>query len=152
MEQEKFENFWKDKVDYLLIQRFTNPFMENPIYDKEGKLIHDKVEEEYRFEDSEPLGECYQPFQRLYITNNGDVHPCCSAYGLRITLGNIYRDSITNIWKNSRSQGLRNTVNAESSKQPNACRLCREASAAKHNVVEQSVQLQQSSDELQTPV
>lgn len=122
-EEEGFLKFWSDKVDYILIQRFTNPFL--------GHERFEETEEAFRLEDSEPLGDCQQPFQRLYITNNGDVHPCCSGYGLRMTVGNIFEESVADIWKGKRMEAIRRTVNANPDKQPESCRLCRQASAMK---------------------
>jgi len=124
-EQQKFEEYWKDKVDYILVQRFTNPFLGNDNFQS--------VEDEYRHEDSDPLQECYQPFQRLYITNNGDVHPCCSAYGMKMMLGNINDSTIKEIWDGPAAAHIRSTVNAEEGMQPEACIMCRQASAMKNS-------------------
>lgn len=116
-EQDEFINFWKDKVDYLLIQKFTNPFAGNSRYNE--------IEKKYRLEDAVPVVDCFQPSQRLSITNSGNVYPCCSGYGLKMIVGNIYKDTISNIWNNSCMENLRQNINADPSKQPENCRLCR---------------------------
>ena len=117
LEEKNFIGFWNEKVDQVIIQNFSNGLLE-----MEG---YEKIEEEYRLEHSEPMEVCYQPFQRLLIVNNGDVYPCCSDYGQRILVGNIYQNTVKEIWNKKEMKLLRETVNGEQAKQFRACYLCR---------------------------
>lgn len=116
-EQEEFVNFWQDRVDAVMIQNFSNPYLDKPRYQE--------LENQYRIDFSEPMQECMQPFQRLFVGSTGDVYPCCSDYGQRLVMGNIYESTIKEIWRNNNMTLLRETVNAEHEAQPKACQLCR---------------------------
>lgn len=116
-EEERFVDFWKGKTDSVMIQNFSNPYLEQSGYKE--------LEEQYRIDFSEPMEECLQPFQRLFIGSTGNVYPCCSDYGQKMVMGNIYENSIKEIWSGKRMASLKETVNAEHEQQPKACQLCR---------------------------
>ena len=118
LELKDFISFWKDKVDYFMIQSFCNPFVDNKEFNK--------IEDEYRFENI-PFVICTEPFQRLTITCDGNVLPCCSYYGLDLIMGNIYKDSLYNIWNGKKIKELRLKVNSSKSQQPQACKKCRDS-------------------------
>ena len=59
------------------------------------------------------------------ITCDGNVMPCCSGYGLELVVGNIYQDSISNIWNGKKMKEFRLAVNAKTEEQPEPCRKCR---------------------------
>ena len=117
MEQDAFIRFWEDKVDYVIIQKFSNPFV--------GTERFHQIEAEHQFEYVEPMAICYQPFQRLFISCNGDVFPCCSDYGQRFIVGNIYENSVSEIWKKPNMISIRENVNGSDDGQPAFCRQCR---------------------------
>jgi len=133
-EQKQFEEYWKDKVDYVFIQRFHNSFLGNRDIEGSDKIKNVQLDyrmtseqmSKYGVKQSPQFFDCYQPFQRLYISNNGDVHPCCASYGMRLVLGNIYKNSLLEIWNNKETQSFRKIINDED-KQPEICRLCRKA-------------------------
>lgn len=116
-ELDSFIAFWKDKIDYFAFQSFSNPFIGMPQYHV--------LEKQYRLEDN-PFRVCSESYQRLSITCDGNVFPCCSNYGLNLPIGNIYRDSIYDIWHSKVLRDLRRDINL-SEKQPLACRDCRKS-------------------------
>jgi radical SAM protein with 4Fe4S-binding SPASM domain len=118
MELEDFILFWQDRADFLAIQNFTHPFV--------GEQHSNKIKEEKLFENN-IFSPCLEPYRRLMITCDGNVLPCCSYYAVNLALGNIYKDSIYNIWNSSKMQELRLKINGSKEKQPEACRKCRVA-------------------------
>lgn len=42
---------------------------------------------------------CEAGYLRLWINSDGDISPC--AYMLDLSIGNVYRDSISDVWRNS---------------------------------------------------
>ncbi len=96
-EIDEFVGFWKNKADYVSLQRY-----------KPHELT-----EERSFNQMGPGNKkemqgirCSQPFERVYIRGNGDVHACCSiVYGPKI--GNILNNNIYNIWNCKKMKELR---------------------------------------------
>lgn len=120
-EIEMFNNLWKDKVDEVSTSLFYNPFVGSPDFDK--------IEKEYRIE-SRPPESCYQPFQRLFVFNNGNVAPCCSMSGGNLVVGNVYNNSIRDIWNGEKIRRIREMV-IMGDKLPNACKNCNTSHAGK---------------------
>ena len=52
---------------------------------------------------------CYEPWQTIFVTYNGDVRPCC-AFGE--SFGNLLETDIDDIWNNTKYKLLRKTVNS----------------------------------------
>jgi len=112
-EIEEFIRLWEPIVDYVSIQRYKP---------------HEFTKERLQLA---PSGKkdvtaqliCSQPFERLYIRGNGDVHACCSVvYGP--VAGNISRSSIQDIWNGSKMNALRRALeNGNLDKIP-VCRNC----------------------------
>ncbi|MFC1577315.1 radical SAM/SPASM domain-containing protein [Candidatus Omnitrophota bacterium] len=92
-ELDDFKAFWKDKVDYVVIQQLVNI---NP--DKTSKAERRRIARRFR---------CPQPFQRVEIRADGLVIPCCSGFGEKMPLGNVFKDSIKNMWKSYQEEHLR---------------------------------------------
>ncbi len=116
MELEDFVSYWRNKIDFFTVQTFFNPFV--------GKDNYEKIESEYRLKDTS-FSVCAEPYQRLMITCDGNVLPCCSNYGLGLVVGNIYQDSVYNIWNSKKMKELRSKINGSKEVQPEACRKCR---------------------------
>jgi radical SAM protein with 4Fe4S-binding SPASM domain len=120
-ELEDFIKFWQDKADVVGIQSLIN-FHKNTKYSERFKKnFYFEIENEGNA--VRPL--CSQPFQRLMIRSNGDLTPCCRFLGLNLVFGNIYTDSIHEVF-NSRAmktfRGNLNTINCADS-----CKKCFEA-------------------------
>jgi len=95
-EIQDFIAFWKPHVEYVSIQRYKpHEFTLERERDKMG--AGEQVIENVK---------CSQPFERLYIRGNGDVHACCSmVYGPRV--GSIFESSISDIWNSDKMKLLR---------------------------------------------
>ena len=114
-EVDAFVNYWTDKVDYVTTQELFNPF--------DGEKSSE-FENSYRA-DSTVLDKCYLPYQRAFVRNNGDILPCCSIFGIEIPVGNIYKNSIYEIWNSKDMAELRINVNGPADAIPLACNKCR---------------------------
>ncbi|MFV2072405.1 MAG: radical SAM/SPASM domain-containing protein [Thermoanaerobaculales bacterium] len=50
---------------------------------------------------------CLQPFHTAVINFNGDLYPCCNVFGPEYALGNLHRQSLEQIWNNSKTVACR---------------------------------------------
>jgi radical SAM protein with 4Fe4S-binding SPASM domain len=74
-----------------------------------------------------PWSRCYRPSTLMYITANGNVLPCCispfsSVDYASITLGNVFKDTLAEIWSGSRYRNFRKQHQSETP--PKCCRGC----------------------------
>ncbi|MFA4941304.1 MAG: radical SAM protein [Patescibacteria group bacterium] len=98
-ETEQFINKWKDKVDYIDFQRYMDlGHVDNlkKLDDNEKEVIKNSF--------------CSQPFYSLNIWANGDVSPCCTFYGKKLLLGNVYKDKLEDIWRGEKIKKLREEI------------------------------------------
>ena len=100
-ELEEFINIWSEKVDFIAVQNFIPP-----------ELAHDysqfiPTNSEY-VQDILSGFNCQQPWQRVYVRNNGEVCPCCTFFNEELSLGNIAEHSIHELWKSDKMRFLRN--------------------------------------------
>ncbi len=90
---------WRGKADFFSVQEMI-------YYDQADITAEDRV----------PVSEvpagftCAQPWQRLIVRSNGDVYPCCSAYGARLALGNVRESSLSELWHGQRMTVLREAL------------------------------------------
>jgi radical SAM protein with 4Fe4S-binding SPASM domain len=63
---------------------------------------------------------CYEPWQTLYVTWDGNVRPCCV---IEESFGNLMNETLVEIWNGKKYQTLRNSVNT---RRPvfESCRHC----------------------------
>jgi len=97
----QFLDFWKDKVDFYSTSYFCNPFVE--------KYNYEEVEKKYRLDNNYKF-QCKEPYTRLLIQNNGNVCPCCSFFAGEIVVGNIYKNTIYEIWNSDYMKSIRDKV------------------------------------------
>ena len=71
-----------------------------------------------------PAGRCAQPNKRLLVRHNGEVMPCCDASGTSLVMGNIYQNTLSEIWRGSKLTALRETFVDDNSSLTGACRAC----------------------------
>ncbi len=92
-EVEEFIAYWKDRVDYYVIQEYVNitPIQEH--------LIPESKQSAKSF-------RCPQPWQRTTVRSDGTVLPCCSPYGMDLPMGNIHESSLGHIWNSSMMREL----------------------------------------------
>lgn len=62
-----------------------------------------------------PWQGCYRPWSLMYITATGNALPCCIApFAVtdyeQIMLGNVFQDSLAQVWNGERYQALRSAV------------------------------------------
>jgi len=70
-----------------------------------------------------PWSACRRPWTLAYITVHGNVLPCCIAPWITghydgIVLGNLYRQSIEEIWWGPRYQGFRRDIQTDAPPEP----------------------------------
>lgn len=117
-ETEEFVEYWKPRVDFVSIQAFVTPAY--------GHSNYQKIRKEFQIENKnlKQSGPCTQPYQRLTIYHDGSVHPCCHWPGGTLIVGNIYTDSIYNIWNSAYMEKLRSDINTPE-RLPKECIICR---------------------------
>lgn len=115
-EFDNFNKFWKDKVDIVSKVSFCNPFV-----DKDKYYF---IENKYRIKGNAFI-KCTESYCRLFIQNNGNVLPCCSFFGGSMPIGNIYKNSLYNIWNSKKIEKIRKKINGNIRYQPTACLKCR---------------------------
>ncbi len=116
-EKNPFIEYWQDKADYILVQSFHNPLV--------GKTGYQRIEKDFRLEDT-PFENCSQPWQRLFIASDGTVLPCCAYFGINLTVGNIYKQSLSEIWHSPAMEKMRESVN-DKDLYPLPCKKCRQS-------------------------
>lgn len=82
-EMEDFKKFWENKVDAIHFQKLTDY--------SDSNIITESVTD----------SQCNMPMFRLSIKSDGNVKPCCVGYGEYINIGNVYKDSLYNIWNSN---------------------------------------------------
>ena len=119
-EEEAFQAFWKDKVDFVSIQAFYSPAV--------GYSHEENLKTNYQIANTtlKSAGPCPQPYQRFTIYCDGSVHPCCHWFGATLTVGNINEKSIYSIWNSQKMKTLRKNVNSARNA-PKECIMCRSA-------------------------
>ncbi len=114
-EIDEFKEYWKNKIDIISTSFFYNPFV--------GNVKYDQIDKEYRVEEREDY-VCYQPYQRLFIFNNGNVAPCCSMFGGNQVVGNIGDNSIYDIWNGNKIKAIRQNIKDKKTL-PLPCQKCK---------------------------
>jgi len=74
-----------------------------------------------------PWSKCYRPLTLMYVTANGNVLPCCiSPFATvdysSIILGNVFENSLEEIWSGSKYENFRKQHQSEAP--PKSCRGC----------------------------
>ncbi|MFC1675840.1 radical SAM/SPASM domain-containing protein [Planctomycetota bacterium] len=112
-ELKEFVGFWKTVADYVSIQRYKpHEFTQERSWEKmgAGKSSIENI-------------KCSQPFERVYIRGNGDVHACCSmVYGPKI--GNVSKSSIYEMWNSHKMKDLRSTLKQGDLDKIPGCKKC----------------------------
>ena len=85
-----FKKFWENKVDAIHYQKLIN-------YIKENESLNSCNDKKIR---------CNMPNFRLAIKSDGLVKPCCVGYGEKITIGDIYKNTIFEIWNSEVMKNL----------------------------------------------
>ncbi|MBN1162054.1 MAG: radical SAM protein [Dehalococcoidales bacterium] len=113
-ELDGFINRWQPLVDFIDAQDYIK--LEKPGADNINQALDGF--------------SCYQPWQRLAITAQGDVTPCCTFQGRELKIGNIKNDTIFECWNSRKMKKLREQLSTR--RPPPVCRSCY-ASTSKYN-------------------
>ncbi len=109
-ELEAFKAYWSKYVDFIVIQNLVR--------------LDDT---DTQFSDYKALAQdfrCPQPWQRLIIRSDGTVLPCTYHEAHSMSLGNIYRDSVYDMWNSAFMNTLRSTHKAGLYRQIETCKAC----------------------------
>ena len=115
-EVEDFKNYWQDKVDFVAIQNMVNLDQGNL-----KRARSHSVSTNFR---------CPQPFQRVTIRSDGTVLPCCSPFAIESPLGNVFEQSLKDMWNSERMNLLRSIMKEGTYYQEPMCRKCANQSTA----------------------
>ncbi len=111
IEQDEFIAYWRDKVDYYVIQEFI------AIHPTQRRLMVPGIQPAAAF-------RCPQSWQRLIIRADGTVLPCCASYGIELPMGAVYEASIESIWNSDQLLAL-SRLHQEGAYNANpVCRRC----------------------------
>jgi radical SAM protein with 4Fe4S-binding SPASM domain len=100
-ELDDFIAHWAERVDFLSIQQYGNPFQGDGKQEKE-ELRAQKLN--FQFEDT---FRCPQPWVRALVRNDGRLVPCCAFLGMKFDLGSIYEKSLKELWHSRQWSDLR---------------------------------------------
>ncbi|MBU0513914.1 MAG: radical SAM protein [Proteobacteria bacterium] len=117
LELDEFITLWRGKADFFSIQEMI-------LYEDADIASDQTVNAGRRPEQF----TCAQPWQRLIVRSNGDVYPCCSAYGTRLVLGNAQKESLHDLWHGPAMSDLRGRLAEGRYAEIPACRECAEQS------------------------
>lgn len=112
-----FIEYWSDKADMVTIQEYMPPVINESFLAKHARSR--RIPTSYT---------CPQPFERLAIKGNGDVHPCCAQYNYKIRLGNLREKSIYEIWNSDAMRMLRRHMRERTWESLPECNTCLKSS------------------------
>lgn len=116
-EEEKFIETWIDKVDFIVIQEFQPPELENSYAEflPSNSKYREKIVSEFH---------CQQHWQRVVVTNKGEICPCCAFFRTELSLGNINDRSIYDIWNGQEAKKLRQIHKDGNFQENEWCKRC----------------------------
>lgn len=67
--------------------------------------------------------DCFDPWERFMVSENGEVFPCCRYQtSPEFALGNVYKQKFQDIWNGYAYRSLRKMINTNNP--PSACAIC----------------------------
>ena len=108
---------WKGRADMVTVQEYMPPVHNASFLDKHA--ISKIVPDDYT---------CPQPYERMVIKGNGDVHPCCAQYNYKIKIGNVGESSIHELWNSDEMKTLRRHMKDRTWQELDICKTCLESS------------------------
>jgi radical SAM protein with 4Fe4S-binding SPASM domain len=113
-EMEMFREMWTKKVDYVSIQRYV------PIsIKKSDKLARAMPEAPVR-----GAQKCSYPWESLFVHGDGAVVPCAAHRSRFISVGNINRNTLHEIWHSPGMEELRDTLRTNRVHDAKLCGTC----------------------------
>jgi radical SAM protein with 4Fe4S-binding SPASM domain len=110
-ERAAFVERWRGRADFFSIQSYIDPF---------GGRRADLAAPTTA---SSTGVTCTQPFQRMRVSQDGSVHPCCSFYGEAITVG-APGERVDAVWTGQAMRTLRTLHGAGRGAEHPVCRTC----------------------------
>lgn len=112
-ELEEFKKIWVNKVDYVSVQRYVpiSPYDDKRAYAIEEAPIRGKQ-------------KCSYPYESLFIHGDGTVVPCAAHRARHISVGNIYNNTIKEIWHSKGMQELRDAHKTGDLSNTKFCSTC----------------------------
>jgi MoaA/NifB/PqqE/SkfB family radical SAM enzyme len=114
-EEDKFLDFWRDKVDIVTTQTFT-PL----VSEKEGYSLYPSDQ----FDQKESLEQfkCAQPFQRV-VVRDYVIYPCCYI-GNDLKIGDLKTDTIYRAWNSKKMRNISDLHKTGQYKKNKTCNYC----------------------------
>lgn len=109
-EVEDFISFWQNKVDDVRISDVMDRGQGG------GLSVGDQTTVGRR--------RCPQPFQRLVIARDGRVSPCCADWNQKYIVGDVFKESLSNIWSGSKITKMRKIQNEVKLDNIDICKNC----------------------------
>jgi radical SAM protein with 4Fe4S-binding SPASM domain len=116
LNQHEYSDFiktWSDKADCIGIQDLVNIMKPSKEQITKKKFT------------------CAQPFYHLTVRYDGSVLPCCTFFAGDLRIGNIYENSVEELWKSEPMRALRKTHLEGKYFENPVCRACAKSSIAK---------------------
>ena len=108
----QYKTTWAMRWPHMKILNDTSDQSKGKIYN----LITDKTSVE--------KNNCDHVINRITIRHNGDVVPCCFDLTSKLIMGNILKNSLSDIWKSSIYKNLRESISGK--KYQSICNTCSE--------------------------
>ncbi len=119
---EPFVEFWRDKVDYIILREYLIPVgPESDFYDDRKKYFASSQHHAQEF-------KCNKPWQRVVIQADGTVLPCCTFFAPQLPMGNINEQSLDEIWNSPKMKFLREIHKCGNYHKNKVCKACAEGS------------------------
>ncbi len=120
----KFESIFGDIADTLFIESII-PIYEDICYEEIDQHIKDEaINGREKVKQSKVNVVCHRPFYRMAVRTNGDVTAACCDQLHDIKFGNIFDDTLLEIWNsNKRNDFLKMMLRGERFKHP-YCKNC----------------------------
>lgn len=98
---DQFYKMFSDLCDEITVENLVNLFPE--------VNIHEYKDTKFRYDNSEYKEKkvCCQMFKSLQINADGAVIPCCADWKTNLYLGNVYNESLLDIWNGKELRELR---------------------------------------------
>jgi len=109
-ELDSFIEMWKDIVDDISIKDVTDRGQGGELY------VGDKVAIGRR--------RCNQPWQRMIVSREGNVYPCCSDWHESYPIGNAHKNKLSEIWMGSQMERLREINRKKELNSYDPCKNC----------------------------
>lgn len=107
-------------VDEVQVSGFTH-FVH--VSDHFGK---EKIWDEFGLDRPDLKGKvkCFLPNFEMLVKPNGDICACCGAYTEGLVYGNVYQESLMDIWRGGRAEQLRTKICGGDLEELENCRVC----------------------------